>query len=111
MTPQLLGTTRQDLSTAFGIATAKQVPHTLQSKLLVQINEAFVTGLHHGVLFAAAATLLGVIIVLRYLPAHGTEVDGIPAATSAEELVDPTALDDYDDGHGEPAERALVPDA
>ena len=78
----------------------------LQSKLLVQINEAFVTGLHHGVLFVAAATLLGVIIVLRYLPAHGTEVDGIPAATSAEELVDPTALDDYDDGHGEPAERA-----
>jgi hypothetical protein len=29
-----------------------------------------------------------VIIVLRFLPARGTEVDGIPAATSPEEIVD-----------------------
>jgi hypothetical protein len=44
------------------------------------------------VLFAAAATLLGAIIVFRWLPAHGADVDGIPAAASPEELTG-TALE------------------
>ena len=71
-----------------GIATDKHVPAALQNKLVTQINEAFVAGMHRGVLFAAAATLIGAIAVFRYLPAHGRDVDGIPAATSPEELVD-----------------------
>ena len=61
-------------------------PAALQTKLVTQINEAFVAGMHRGVLFAAAATLIGVFIVFRYLPARGTEVDGIPAPTSPEEI-------------------------
>jgi MFS transporter, DHA2 family, multidrug resistance protein len=83
---KLLGQARQDLSTALGIATSKHVAAAVQSKLVAEINEAFVAGMHRGVLFAAAATLLGVFIVVRYLPATGAEVDGIPASTSPEEI-------------------------
>jgi hypothetical protein len=38
------------------------------------------------VLFAAAATLIGAIVVFRWLPAHGTDADGIPAATPTDEI-------------------------
>jgi EmrB/QacA subfamily drug resistance transporter len=86
---------KQSLATALGIATHKGVPAELQTKLVTEINQAFVSGMHRGVLFAAAATLLGAIIVFRWLPARGTEVDGIPAATSPEELA-PRAQPDTD---------------
>jgi EmrB/QacA subfamily drug resistance transporter len=86
---KVLDLARQDLSTARAIATNKLVPPAVQTKLVTQINDAFVAGLHHGVLFAAAATMIGVFIVLRFLPARGTDVDGIPAATSPEEIIDP----------------------
>ena len=42
--------------------------------------------MHRGVLFAAAATLIGAIVVFRYLPAHGTDADGVPEAESPEEI-------------------------
>jgi hypothetical protein len=42
--------------------------------------------MHHGVLFAAVATLIGAIIVFRYLPARGKDADGIPEAESPEEI-------------------------
>ncbi len=115
---KLLGQARQDLSTALAIVTNKQVPAALHSKLVVEINDAFVAGMHRGVLFAAAATLLGVFIVLRFLPARGTEVDGIPAATSPEEIA-PEAIEAPETGNGfgevggngtRPAPPALVPD-
>jgi Na+/melibiose symporter-like transporter len=77
---------KQSLATALGVATDKHVPAALQTKLVTEINEAFVSGMHRGVLFAAAATLIGAIVVFRWLPAHGTEVDGVPAATSPEEI-------------------------
>jgi hypothetical protein len=73
---------KQSLATALGIAHGKPA-------LVTEINEAFVSGMHRGVLFAAAATLLGAIIVFRWLPAHGTEVDGIPASASPEEIAEP----------------------
>ena len=38
------------------------------------------SGMHRGVLFAAAARLLGAIVVFRWLPARGTEVDPVPAS-------------------------------
>jgi MFS family permease len=86
ISPGLVDQAKQNLATALGIAQNPRVPAPLQSKLVTEINEAFVSGMHRGVLFAAAATLLGAIIVFRWLPAHGTEVDGIPAAASPEEL-------------------------
>ncbi|MGO9873161.1 MAG: MFS transporter [Acidimicrobiia bacterium] len=105
----LLGQARQDLSTALAIVTNKHVPVAVQTKLIAQINEAFVAGMHRGVLFAAAATLLGVFIVLRYLPATGSEVDGIPAGTSPEEIVE--AGDAVSVNGTGPPTPALVPDA
>jgi MFS transporter, DHA2 family, integral membrane protein len=84
--PDIISQAKQSLATALGIATDKRVSAGLQTKLVTEINNAFVSGMHRGVLFAAAATLLGAIIVFRWLPARGTEVDGIPAATSPEEL-------------------------
>ena len=90
---------------------------------MTEINNAFVAGMHRGVLFAAAATLLGVFIVLRYLPARGTEVDGIPAATSPEEIepeaIEAQATGPETNGNGlgavggngtRPTPPALVPD-
>jgi Na+/melibiose symporter-like transporter len=82
---------RQSLATALSIATDKHVPAGLQTKLVAEINDAFVSGMHRGVLFAAAATLLGALIVFRWLPAHGTEVDGTPASASPEEITEPAA--------------------
>jgi EmrB/QacA subfamily drug resistance transporter len=106
---KLLGQARQDLATALAIVTNKHVPAAVQTKLIPQINGAFVAGMHRGVLFAAAATLLGVLIVLRYLPATGSDVDGIPAGTSPEEITEhAAAVNPYDT---EPVIPALVPDA
>jgi MFS family permease len=106
---KLLGQARQDLATALAIVTNKHVPATVHAKLIAQINSSFVTGMHRGVLFAAAATLLGVVIVLRFLPATGSEVDGIPASTSPEEIA--PDIDGVNVNGTEPVVPALVPDA
>jgi EmrB/QacA subfamily drug resistance transporter len=90
----LLSQARQNLSIALGIATDKHVPASLSHGLVTEINQAFVSGMHRGVLFAAAATLLGAVVVFRYLPARGSNVEELapapaPAASSApdEELI------------------------
>jgi len=106
---KLLGQARQDLATALATVTNKHVPAAVQTKLVAQINGAFVSGMHRGVLFASAATLLGVVIVLRFLPATGSEVDGIPAGTSPEEIVED--IDAVKVNGTEPVIPALVPDA
>jgi MFS transporter, DHA2 family, multidrug resistance protein len=100
---KLVGQAKQDLSTAYAVATNKHVPLALQHKLVTQINDAFVAGLHRGVLFAAAATLLGVIIVVRYLPARGTEVDNGPATT------EPASETSVPAGSVTPVEPVLIP--
>ena len=89
----LISQARQNLSIALGIATDKHVPAGVSTRLVTQINEAFVSGMHRGVLFAAAATLIGAIAVFRYLPARGRDVDGVPASTSPDELVEDPALE------------------
>jgi hypothetical protein len=62
------------------------VPATVSTNLVTQINEAFVSGMHRGVLFAAAATLIGAIAVFRYLPPHGLDADQLPESTSPDEI-------------------------
>jgi EmrB/QacA subfamily drug resistance transporter len=69
---------RQNLSTALGIARDPHVPAGVSSRLVTEINQAFVSGMHRGVLFAAAATLIGAIVVFRYLPARGRDADQAP---------------------------------
>ncbi len=87
----LVAQARQNLSTALAIATDKHVPVALSHSLVTQINEAFVAGMHRGVLFAAVATLIGAIAVFRYLPAHGTDPETaaapVPEPTEEEQLV------------------------
>jgi len=84
--PDLISQSKQNLSTALAVATDKRIPVGVQTKLVTQINEAFVAGMHRGVLFAATATLIGAIIVFKYLPAHGTDADGVPEAESPEQI-------------------------
>ncbi|HTK16027.1 MAG TPA: MFS transporter [Acidimicrobiia bacterium] len=82
-----LAQARQNLSAALGIAHGN-------SGLVTQINEAFVAGMHRGVLFAAAATLVGAIVVFRYLPAHGKDAEQLPESASPDEIVEtPAALE------------------
>ena len=106
---KLAGQAKQDLSTAYHLASDKHVSLAVQHKLVTQINDAFVAGLHRGVLFAAAATALGVFIVLRYLPARGTEVDNgpLPASPPTEPASNTPATADS----VTPVAPALVPDA
>jgi EmrB/QacA subfamily drug resistance transporter len=74
----LLAQARQNLSTALGIARDKHVPTGVSTRLVTEINQAFVSGMHRGVLFAAAATLFGAIAVFRYLPARGRDPEAAP---------------------------------
>lgn len=76
----LLAQARQNLSTALGIATDKHVPAGVSTRLVTEINQAFVSGMHRGVLFAAAATLIGAIAVFRYLPARGRDPEAVAAS-------------------------------
>ncbi|MDQ1479429.1 MAG: hypothetical protein QOI44_290 [Actinomycetota bacterium] len=76
-----LAQARQNLS--YALATAHG-----NSGLVRQINEAFVAGMHRGVLFAAAATFIGAIVVFRYLPAHGKDADQVPESTSPDDIVE-----------------------
>ncbi len=97
VSPGLVDQAKQSLATALGIATNDRVPAALQTKLVTEINEAFVSGMHRGVLFAAAATLIGAIVVFRWLPAHGTDADGSPVVVSPEEITDPGTEPGADD--------------
>ena len=38
-------------------------------------RDAFVTGMHHGVLVAAIAAFIGFLVVVRWLPARAATVD------------------------------------
>jgi EmrB/QacA subfamily drug resistance transporter len=110
----IIAQARQDLSTALAVATDKHVPPAVQTKLVTQINTAFVDGMHHGVLFAAAATLIGAIVVFRFLPAHGTDADGIPEAESPEQIREELGMDGAalaDGLDGDSIEPALVRDS
>jgi EmrB/QacA subfamily drug resistance transporter len=80
----LVSQARQNLSIALQIATDKHVPAGLQTRLVNDIHQAFVSGMHRGVLFAAAATFVGAIVVFKYLPARGVEVDNtLPVAPAS----------------------------
>src|SRR5262249_32834209 len=64
-------TVKQSLGAALGVAhgLAKTAPQ-LASSLANTANNAFVDGMHVGVLVAAGATLLGAVIAFIWLPAR-----------------------------------------
>jgi EmrB/QacA subfamily drug resistance transporter len=58
------------------VEVAKHLPAPFNRLLDLAAKDAFVAGLHRGVLVAAGAALLGSIVAWRWLPAHGVEPDG-----------------------------------
>jgi DHA2 family multidrug resistance protein-like MFS transporter len=69
------------------VEAAKKLPSPLNHLLDRAAKDAFVAGLHRGVLVAAGAALLGSLVAWRWLPARGVEPDGAPpgVATTADE--------------------------
>jgi hypothetical protein len=60
-------------SLGHALKVAQQLPGQAGRQLSSAAKDAFVAGLHRGVLVASAAALLGAIIAIRWLPASGTE--------------------------------------
>jgi EmrB/QacA subfamily drug resistance transporter len=69
------------------VEAAKKLPGPLGHLVDSAAKDAFVAGLHRGVLVAAGAALLGSLVAWRWLPARGVEPDGAPpeVATTADE--------------------------
>jgi hypothetical protein len=54
------------------LAVAERLPAELGEQLSTVAKDAFMVGLHRGVLVAAGAALLGAVVALIWLPARGT---------------------------------------
>jgi EmrB/QacA subfamily drug resistance transporter len=65
------------------VEAAKQLPAPFNHLLDTAAKDAFVAGLHRGVLVAAGAALLGSLVAWRWLPARGVEPDGEPPPAGA----------------------------
>jgi EmrB/QacA subfamily drug resistance transporter len=88
VTGQPVEVAKEGLGQALGVAADPRVPSTVAQELVVGAKEAFVYGMHRGVLVGAAAALLGAVIAFRYLPAHerpSPEMQGAPARDAATE--------------------------
>jgi EmrB/QacA subfamily drug resistance transporter len=57
----------------FALGFAQQAPADLRGQLISDFKEAFVGGLHVGVVVAAVAAFLGMLIVLIWLPARAAD--------------------------------------
>ena len=64
---------RDGLGQSIQVAVHSGIPGPDILRLVDEAKGAFVTGLHRGVLVAAASALLGAAIALRYLPARAEE--------------------------------------
>jgi EmrB/QacA subfamily drug resistance transporter len=70
------------------VEVAKTLPRPFNTLLDHAAKDAFVAGLHRGVLVAAGAALLGSIVAWRWLPARGVEPDGAPVDVPAGDVAD-----------------------
>jgi DHA2 family multidrug resistance protein-like MFS transporter len=61
---------KEGLGQALAVAGDPSVPSSVASELISGAKEAFVYGLHRGVLVGAAAAFLGAFIAFRWLPAR-----------------------------------------
>jgi EmrB/QacA subfamily drug resistance transporter len=59
----------------FALRFAQQAPAAVRGDLISGAQEAFVAGLHVGVVVASIAAFLGMLVVLRWLPAHAADTD------------------------------------
>jgi EmrB/QacA subfamily drug resistance transporter len=67
---QAVGVAREGLGQALAVAREAPVGSEQIAALVHDAKDAFVTGLHHGVLVAAGAAALGALIAFRFLPAE-----------------------------------------
>jgi MFS transporter, DHA2 family, multidrug resistance protein len=57
------------------LQAAAQAPAALHSRIVTDAQDAFVTGMHHGVIVGALATFIGMIVVIRWLPARAASTE------------------------------------
>jgi EmrB/QacA subfamily drug resistance transporter len=86
ITGEPLAAAEDALGRALAVANEPPVPPGVREQLVAGAKEAYVAGMHRGVLVAAAAVWLGALIVLRWLPARATdpELYGKPDAEVAQ---------------------------
>jgi EmrB/QacA subfamily drug resistance transporter len=70
VTGQPVEVAKEGLGQALGVAADPRVPGAVAQELVAGAKDAFVYGMHRGVLVGAAAALLGAVIAFRYLPAR-----------------------------------------
>ncbi|HEX5615913.1 MAG TPA: MFS transporter, partial [Acidimicrobiia bacterium] len=70
------------------LQVAGQLPGEAGALLVRTAQEAFVTGLHRGVLVASGAALIGAVVTFVWLPARGDDHVEVARAEPAEPLVD-----------------------
>jgi EmrB/QacA subfamily drug resistance transporter len=71
--PSVVAQAKESLGQAFQIAA--QAPANVGNAIRASANEAFVAGLHRGVLVAAAAAFIGFLVVVIWLPARAADHD------------------------------------
>jgi EmrB/QacA subfamily drug resistance transporter len=77
---------KQGLGQAIGVAADPRLPlgAAQRQQLIVDAKDAFVSGMHRGVLFGAGAAILGSVIAARWLPARAATEDAFEAQDAQE---------------------------
>lgn len=82
---------KDGLGQALQVASDPRVPDAIAAQIVSGAKDAFMVGMHRGVLVAAAGALVGAIVVFRYLPARAQATEpgdepATPAHADAPEL-------------------------
>jgi Na+/melibiose symporter-like transporter len=91
VSPAVVDSAKQSLDQAFRIAA--QAPANVRPGLIAEINDAFVSAMHYGVLVSAAAAFIGAIIVWIWLPARAVESTEVAPPAAVEEIPALAAVD------------------
>jgi EmrB/QacA subfamily drug resistance transporter len=57
------------------LAFAARAPGAARGQLVLEAREAFVSGMHRGMIVAAVAAAIGAIVAARWLPAHAADAE------------------------------------
>jgi EmrB/QacA subfamily drug resistance transporter len=93
LAPTQVNSLKDDLSKVATFAADPKSPLSPAARetIFTGAKEAFVTGMHHGVLVGAAAAFLGAIIALIWLPARAPSEDFVAQDVTQEKLEEVTA--------------------